>query len=78
MLQVAALNWRNIWRPLLAAGSLGLLPGLALADEAAPADPLRPKVALVLSGGGALGLAHVGAIQELERLGIRPDMVVGT
>jgi len=35
-------------------------------------------VALVLSGGGALGLAHVGVIQELERLGIRPDMVVGT
>ncbi len=78
MLQAAALNWRNIWRPLLAAGSLGLLPGLALADETAPADPPRPKVALVLSGGGALGLAHVGAIQELERLGIRPDMVVGT
>jgi NTE family protein len=35
-------------------------------------------VALVLSGGGALGIGHVGAIQELERLGIRPDMVVGT
>jgi NTE family protein len=32
----------------------------------------------VLSGGGAMGIAHVGAIQELERLGIRPDMVVGT
>lgn len=38
----------------------------------------RPKVALVLSGGGALGIAHVGVIQELERMGIRPDMVVGT
>ncbi|WP_269514101.1 patatin-like phospholipase family protein [Brevundimonas subvibrioides] len=38
----------------------------------------RPRVALVLSGGGALGLAHVGAIQELERLGIHPDIVVGT
>ncbi len=78
MLHAPAVNWRNIWRPLLAAGSLGLLPGLALADETAPAEPPRPKIALVLSGGGALGLAHVGAIQELERLGIRPDMIVGT
>ncbi len=52
-------------------------PMAAKADE--PVAPShRPKVALVLSGGGALGLAHVGVIQELERLGIRPDMVVGT
>lgn len=40
--------------------------------------PHRPKVALVLSGGGAMGMAHVGAIQTLEKLGIRPDLVVGT
>lgn len=38
----------------------------------------RPKIALVLSGGGALGLAHVGVIQALEDAGIRPDLVVGT
>ncbi len=46
------------------------------------ADPIdtsdRPKIALVLSGGGALGLAQVGVIRELERLGIQPDIVVGT
>ncbi len=41
-------------------------------------DAPRPKVALVLSGGGALGISHVGVIQELEARGIRPDMVVGT
>lgn len=47
--------------------------------QAQPADPpRRPKVALVLSGGGAMGIAHVGAIQTLEKLGIRPDFVVGT
>lgn len=38
----------------------------------------RPKTVLVLEGGGALGLAHVGVIQELERLGIGIDAVVGT
>ena len=40
--------------------------------------PARPKIGLVLSGGGAMGMAHVGAIQTLEKLGIRPDLVVGT
>ena len=38
----------------------------------------RPTVALVLSGGGAKGAAHVGVIKYLEELGIPVDMVVGT
>jgi NTE family protein len=33
---------------------------------------------LVLSGGGAKGLAHVAVIQVLDSLGARPDLVVGT
>ncbi|MBK8198478.1 MAG: patatin-like phospholipase family protein [Acidobacteria bacterium] len=64
---------------LLGLVTLGLMPA-ALAQEALLPEeaPRPPKIALVLSGGGALGIAHVGAIQELERLGIRPDMIVGT
>lgn len=42
------------------------------------AETARPRTVLVLEGGGALGLAHVGVIQELERRGIRIDAVVGT
>ena len=38
----------------------------------------RPTVALVLSGGGAKGAAHVGVIRRLEELGIPVDMVLGT
>lgn len=38
----------------------------------------RPTVALVLSGGGAKGTAHVGVIGYLEELGIPVDMVLGT
>ncbi|HYF02681.1 MAG TPA: patatin-like phospholipase family protein [Patescibacteria group bacterium] len=38
----------------------------------------RPKVALVLSGGGARGAAHVGVLKEFERAGIPVDYVVGT
>lgn len=43
-------------------------------------EPVRrpPRLGLVLGGGAARGFAHVGVIQELERNGIRPDLVVGT
>lgn len=35
------------------------------------------KIGLVLSGGGARGFAHAGALQALEELGIKPDIVAG-
>ena len=38
----------------------------------------RPTVALVLSGGGAKGAAHVGVMEYVEELGIPVDMVLGT
>lgn len=37
----------------------------------------RPKVAVVLAGGGAKGLAHIGALKVLEEAGVPIDMVVG-
>ena len=38
----------------------------------------QQKVGLVLSGGGALGFAHIGALQALEEAGIQPSVVAGT
>ena len=38
----------------------------------------RKKVGLVLSGGGAKGMAHIGAIKVIEEIGIPIDYVVGT
>jgi len=38
----------------------------------------RPKIALVLSGGGARGGAHVGVLKVLEENNIPIDMIVGT
>lgn len=38
----------------------------------------RPTVCLVLSGGGARGVAHVGVIKELEKHHIPIDYIVGT
>lgn len=38
----------------------------------------RPKVAVVLSGGGAKGAAHVGVLRVLEEYGIPVDIITGT
>ena len=38
----------------------------------------RPKIAVVLSGGGAKGFAHIGALKILEKEGIPIDIIVGT
>ena len=40
--------------------------------------PTRPKVAVVLSGGGAKGVAHISALRVIEEAGIPVDYVVGT
>ena len=47
-----------------------------IACGTAPAQ--RPKVGVVLSGGGAKGVAHIGALKVLEEYGIPIDMIAGT
>ena len=42
------------------------------------AQEKKPKVAVVLSGGGARGIAHISTLQMLDSLGIVPDMILGT
>lgn len=60
-------------RRLLFCLLLGFLPLLVHASEAP-----RPKVGLVLSGGAARGLAHIGVLKALEEQGIRIDAIAGT
>src|SRR4051812_26778986 len=38
----------------------------------------RPKVGLVLSGGGAKGFAHIGVLKVLEDAGVKIDFIGGT
>ena len=38
----------------------------------------RKKVGVVLSGGGAKGMAHIGALKVIEDAGIPIDYIVGT
>ena len=51
-----------------------LIIGLVMATNAFA----EQRVGLVLSGGGALGFAHIGAIQALEEAGFQPSVVSGT
>jgi NTE family protein len=55
---------------------------LCLAMPAAAAGPTqpgsRPKVGLVLGGGGARGAAHIGVLEVLEQLRVPVDCVAGT
>lgn len=55
----------------------GALQAPAAVPLARPA-PARPRVALVLGGGGLRGYAHIGVLQALEAAGMQPDLVVGT
>ena len=57
-----------------------LIPAGGFAEEApaATADTKPPGVVLVLSGGGALGSAHVGVLKVIEEVGIPVDFIVGT
>ena len=47
-------------------------------ESETPLKDKKPKVALVLSGGGAKGIAHIPVLQALDSLGIVPDLIVGT
>lgn len=38
----------------------------------------KPRVALVLGGGGARGFAHLGVVKVLQHSNLKPDMIVGT
>ncbi|MGE0100012.1 MAG: patatin-like phospholipase family protein [Hydrogenophaga sp.] len=47
-------------------------------QNAQPSAPGRPRIGLVLSGGGARGFAHVGVIKALEAARVPVDVIVGT
>lgn len=65
---------------LLTISTLFCLASPVSAEECSTttASAQRPKVAVVLAGGGAKGLAHVGALKVIEQAGIPIDIVVGT
>ncbi|HEU5468996.1 MAG TPA: patatin-like phospholipase family protein [Steroidobacteraceae bacterium] len=59
----------------LLAASSACLPAIAAAEQA-PGE--RPRIGLVLAGGGAKGGAHVGALKVLEEMRVPVDCIAGT
>lgn len=57
-----------------------LLVGALAATAPANGDevPKRPRIGLVLSGGGARGAAHIGVLKALDRLHVPIDAIAGT
>lgn len=65
------------WRKVLAFAVVCTLP-LSVYAHHADYEGERPKVALVLAGGGAKGAAHVGVLKALEEMQIPVDIITGT
>mgnify|MGYP000293550387 CR=1 FL=1 len=65
---------KSLGAALLAGG----LCATSLAQAPAAAGPARPRVGLVLGGGGARGAAHIGVLEVLEQLRVPVDCVAGT
>jgi len=53
-------------------------PNASLSQEATPESSERPKVGLVLSGGGAKGLAFAGLLKVIHDAGLQVDYIGGT
>lgn len=60
------------------ASLIALASMLALPRAAAAQEPQRPRIAVVLSGGAALGAAHVGVLRTLEELRVPVHAIAGT
>src|SRR5262245_22363448 len=60
----------------IAALVLALLGGTVQAQSVPSCE--GGKTALVLSGGGAKGIAHISVLRLLDSLGVVPDLIVGT
>ena len=61
---------------IIGIGLLAML--LAFGSTVAGQELGRPRVAVVLSGGGAKGVAHISALRTIEEAGIPVDIVCGT
>ncbi|MEF8697886.1 MAG: patatin-like phospholipase family protein [Candidatus Accumulibacter sp. UW26] len=80
----------SFWRSLLAATFVaGMAANAAAAapsarhplkavHQAPAAEAVRPRIGLVLGGGGARGAAHIGVLEVLEKLRVPVDCIAGT
>ena len=67
-----------IFQFLLVLCAIGIAVDTAAQSPQTPQELDRPRIGLVLGGGGARGAAHIGVLRELERLRVPIDAIVGT
>lgn len=65
-------------RSFVGAICLWIAAGTAAQGQAAAAPSARPRIGLVLSGGGARGIAHIGVLKVLEEQRVPIDAIAGT
>jgi NTE family protein len=65
-----------IWLSVVIFAATSLPP--VFAQKQGATDKKRPKIGLVLSGGGARGIAHIGVLKWLEENHIPVDYIAGT
>ena len=61
---------------LLTGGGLTAQDSVTHGSAASPGP--RPKIGLVLSGGGAKGLSHIGILKAIDSAGLKVDYITGT
>ncbi len=73
-------GWKRAGYLLTLVAVLGMMapPGFAENTDDAGAVKPRPRIGLVLSGGGARGAAHIGVLKVLEEMRIPVDYITGT
>src|SRR6476659_9548724 len=76
--QGVVISFRAMLRRLRLPLAAAAVTWLSASPELRAQQCHAPRTALVLSGGGAKGIAHIGVLRVLDSLGIRPDLVVGT
>lgn len=68
----------SFWSTIVLLTILLLNPQNSFSQEQKKDSIKRPKIGLVLSGGGAKGFAHIGVLKVLEEAGIKIDYIGGT
>src|ERR1700677_927551 len=64
---------------LIASGLWSIAGGAATpSPQTEPPGTARPRICLVLSGGGARGMAHIGVLKILEAVNVPIDCIAGT
>jgi NTE family protein len=73
-------RWRRAGCLFIIAAILGSTTPYSFAEKADGAGAVkpRPRIGLVLSGGGARGAAHIGVLRVLEELRVPIDYIAGT